>query len=217
MGRLSSSKGFAVSKIIIAKYARYLLVGLAILALGACATVPTRSSPDNGAIYGYFDIPKDSIGSLDKIAIFRYPIHVKAYLGFATDLQCVIVGDAFFAYDAAPGQYFIQSVVATQSGGLFTSETNNSLELVPLRIGGMTEADKAAMKKALVTVKPGQLLYLGAQGISLEKQAGFLSKGSFSIGPIKSPTEKEVLEKVLPALKGTPWAEPVKERIASLK
>jgi len=199
------------------KHARFLIVGVIVLALGACATVPSRGNPENGAIYGYFDIPKDTLGQLSDIALFHYPVQVKPYIGFATDLHSVIVGGAFFAYDAAPGKYFIQRVVAKQPSSLLSAGAEYSLELVHFGVGGFDEANRAAMEKSLITVKPGQLVYAGAQGISIEKKPGFLSKGAFSTGPINSPTEKEVLEKLMPALKDTPWEQSVKDRIESLK
>ncbi len=194
-----------------------LLMVALVLAIAGCATVPSRSSPDNGAIYGYFDIPKDSYGALQSMSFFQYPPVVKAYLGNATDIQYIIVDGAFFAFDAAPGQYFLQ-MVTSHTYGFFGGETRYQFELIPMKAFDI-EANKAEVQKHLITVKPGELVFIGAQQITEEKKPGFFSfqSGKFSIGPVNSPTEKEVLLKLQPALKDTPWEKVVADKIATLK
>ncbi len=78
------------------------------------------------------------------------------------------------------------------------------------------ESNEEQIKPYLFAVKPGALVYLGAQGVSIEARPGWFRQGELSIGLIERPTEKEVLQKLLPALEGTPWEQPVKVRIAAL-
>ena len=201
------------------KYLKIVAVLLLIIALGACASnpTPTRSSPDNGAIYGYFAIPED-YGVLNMMTFVKHPQQIKAYMGNPTDLQYVIVENAFFAFDAEPGQYYIPKIYSggARAGISFGSQTRNEFSLIDLKMGDV-EGNNARIEKNLISVKPGQMIFLGAQGITLEKRPGLLSSGSFSVGPTASPTEKEILQKLLPALKDTPWEKPVMDKIASLK
>ena len=197
-----------------------LLIGAVLLsvALAGCASLrtPSRDSPENGAIYGYFEIPKDSIGYLSDMSFFTYPPKVKAYFGRVSDLDYVIVDGAFFAYNAAPGSYFLQMIFATASD-LFGTKTNQ-LELIPVKAFD-AETNNAMVQKNLITVKSGELVFVGAREISLEKKPGFFSfqNGSFSIGPARSPSEKEILQKLSVRLKGTPWEAPAAARIAALQ
>lgn len=191
-------------------------LGLVAVALAGCATfqAPTRSSPQNGAIFGYFDIPSDSYGYLQALSIMRYPPQIRAYMGVATDVRYITRGEAFFAYDAEPGQYAVTGIY-TDGGGLLGS-TQYQLTIVDSKLW-YEGTDTKVIKENLFTVKPGELYYFGAERVYKGKQPGLFSNGSFSIGPETSVTEKEVLEKLLPSLKGTPWDEPARELIASLK
>ncbi|HUZ17642.1 MAG TPA: hypothetical protein VMV68_04600 [Spirochaetia bacterium] len=198
---------------------RLKLGGLALfaaVALAGCATfqTPTRSNPDNGAIFGYFDIPSDSYGSLQSLSILRYPGSVRPYIGIPNDVPYVIHDGAFFAYNAKPGQYYVMSIF-TYGGGLFGNK-QYQMNLLQFKFGDPAYNEKL-LKENLITVKPQELHYLGAAKVYVGKHEGLLSNGSFSIGPDEKITEKQVIEKLLPALKGTPWEKPVNDLYASLK
>ncbi len=201
------------------KYLKLVAVVLLIVALGACASnpTPTRSSPDRGAIYGYFGIP-EGYGVLNMLTFVKHPQQVKIYAGNPTDLEYIIVDNAFFAFDAEPGPYYIPRIYsgAARAAVTFGSQTRNEFTLIDLKMGDV-EGNNARIEKNLIVVKPGQMVFLGALGITMGDRPGLFSSGSFSVTSIEKPTEKEVLQKLLPALKDTPWERPVADRVASLK
>jgi len=191
---------------------------LAVVSLSACATfqtTPTRSSPENGAIYGYFDFPKDQFGELYTMSFMKYPLTARAYIATATDIEYVIVGNAFFAYDAVPGQYALRSVGSIRQSLLGNNEYN--FDLIDTKGAKDRAAALERFKKQLITVPKGKMVFMGAYAVSLEKKPGFFSSGSFSIGPTKTPSEKKILQELLPSLQGTPWEQPVMDRIDALK
>ncbi|HUX21247.1 MAG TPA: hypothetical protein VMW69_08395 [Spirochaetia bacterium] len=199
----------------------YKLFGAVLLAvtLAGCASFQsvTRSSSQNGAIFGYIDLPSDHFGYFNAMSIMAYPGKIRAYMGIPTDVHYVIRDGAFFAYNAEPGQYYLLQVYSSSQPGLVQVgyHKDYSFSLMDLKMGDK-EHNAAEIKKHLFTVQPGQLLYLGANSIYAGKREGLFSNGTFSVGPDKAISEKQVLEKLLPALKGTPWEKPVEDRIASL-
>ncbi len=198
------------------RYVRIFALAVLVVMVGACATVPSRSNADNGAIYGYFGIPKDS-GVFDNLSMLQYPQKVKAYMGYPTDVRYIIVGGAYFAFDAEPGQYYIMMISAGPGGGIrFGGQTRNDFKLIDFKLGD-NEGNKARVEKNLITLKPGEMVFAGTQQITLEEKPGLFTGGSFSIQSAKGPSEKEVLQMLLPALKDTPWEKPVADRIAGLK
>lgn len=188
-------------------------VALVAAALAGCATfqVPTRTSPENGAIFGYFDIPQ-AYGYLQSMSIVSR--HSGIHLGIPNDVPYIIHGGAFFAYNAKPDQYYILALY-TMGGGVFHNK-QEQLTLMQGKIGDKAYNERL-MKKMALTLKPGKLLYVGAKKIYVGRHQGLFTNGSFSIGPEKKPTEKQVLEQLLPALKGTPWQQPAETLLASLK
>jgi len=200
------------------------LFALVLVSLFAsCATMgaPTRSDPANGAIFGYFDMAEKDFGTLSGLSWFVYPQKVKAYVGTPSDLRYLTVGNAFFAFDAAPGFYYLPTIYATRqprgTGPVVIGRpTVSTLQLLAFKMGD-AEGNKALAEKSKVQVKPGQLLFAGCTALSLEKKPGLVSSGAFSAGPSRAKSERQVLEILLPALVGTPWEEPVKARMALLK
>ena len=63
-------------------------------------------------------------------------------------------------------------------------------------------------------VKKPWLYFVGAYKF---KKAGSFFNRKFDIEPLRNPTEKEVLEKILPYTEGTEWQERVNARLKTLK
>lgn len=190
-------------------------IGLIALALAGCASLqrPIRTSPQNGAIFGYFDIPRP-FGYLQHLSILGANTGFNLYVGIPNDVRYIVRGGAFFAYDAKPGQYQIAAFY-TVDGGYFNRE-QHEFNLVKGMLGSRAYNDRL-MQDSFFTVKPGELHYVGVKKIYIGKQQGLTTDGTFSVGEAQTPTEKEVLEKLIPALKGSSWQQPAEALLASLR
>lgn len=202
---------------------KLLAVSLIAVALAGCTTLerPTRTSPENGAIFGYFEIPR-LFGYLQYLSIIGGGTGSKFYVGVPNDVPYIIRGGAFFAYNAKPGSYEIESLY-TVGGGYFSASGSSyaagrpqQFNLVGDMLGNRAYNERLKQESAF-TVNPGELHYVGAKRIYIGRHGALPTNGTLSIGPAETPTERQVLEKLLPALKGTPWQQPAEVLLSSLR
>lgn len=194
---------------------RLVIVGMIAVALAGCATLqkPTRSSPENGAIFGYFVVPP-IFGYLQYLSILRQDTAFKFYIGVPNDVHYLLKGGAFFAYDVPPGRYHIASIYTV--GGSRSSDKPEQFKFAG-DMHGSRSYNERLLEKSFFTVKPGELHYVGSTRLYFGRHADLPTNGTFSVGPVDTPTERQVLEDLLPALRGSPWQQPAEALLASLK
>lgn len=167
--------------------------------LGACSTsghvAPT--SDRNGIVVGYIDM-RDAPSVLDIVIMKRQDRDTPPYLFHVED-------GVFFQLDVEPGRYKF-----TRFGGSsFLKQTAYDYKFPAERKG---ELD--------VTVHGPAIHYVGAWRFRNTSQgllAGVLTPGSFDIERISSPTEREILQKVLGDASNVHWKAMIRARIEALE
>lgn len=173
-----------------------LLVLLAVAFLPGCAAHMHNPDESNASlVYGVIDMDEAPSG-LDYASLRQYkpkPVDDKAYWN-ATGV------DGAFWYDQlVPGSYQLVSF----GGSSWWKKTRYNYNMPNFEKNGT----------ALVFKKPG-LYFLGAYKY---RDTGSFFNPKFDIEKVNSPTEKELLVRLLPYSTGTQWEALIKKRIGELK
>lgn len=80
---------------------------------------------------------------------------------------------------------------------------------------GDVRGDKGFERTELRASKPG-IYFLGSYKIDMVKKGGLFSMDKYETLAVAQPTEKQVLQKLLPITKGTRWESVVRKRIRQL-
>ena len=188
------------------------LVALVFLTVGGCLMNPVRepSSPDSAFVYGRIDLSgaKDQLNWVSMLTHPRDPNKKKRLnYGGITDVMVHVHSDGtFFAENVDPGQYYLLYVDGKVNG--FT-RTKNIYYLQDMSTGKVENPD-------VFTVHAGEFVYLGAWGYKSEKKGGgfFGTKDTeFSFNPLEDVSEADVLQTILPLVKGTAWQEKIQRRL----
>ena len=178
----------------------FLLAVLALTALAGCAGGGHGrdiNDPSNSLVFGYIDMA-DAPTKVSGVQVQQVaPPTDKPYWG--TDVR----DGLFYTYYLPPGSYRL----ATLHGSSFwRGEYQYNF---PRQGGGDT---------AVRADKPG-IYFLGAWRY-VGVKTGFFEQGKFDIQRVNSPTEAELLQRILdtdPEIKGSAWADRIRQRITRLK
>jgi hypothetical protein len=155
------------------------------------------NDPSNSLVFGYVDMA-DAPTKVSGVQIMQVAPPVdKPYWG--TDVR----DGLFYTHYLPPGSYRL----ATLHGSSFLrGEYQYNF---PRQGGGET---------TVRIDKPG-IYFLGAYKYK-DVKSGFFEQGKFDIQRVSTPTEAELLQRILdrdPEIKGSAWAEKIRQRIARLK
>ncbi len=168
----------------------FLLAALAILVL-SCGTSPYLKEPVNdqvSLIVGYIDM-SDALGGLSWVEFKQLaPPSDQPYL------VCQCIGGLFYNSQAVNGVYKLY-----QFGG---GRTYYNLP------------NQGKMEWDPVIEKPG-IVFVGSYKYK-RLSTGIFEPGKFSLEKVDHPTEKEVLEKLLPYAGQTTWKDRIQKRIGEL-
>jgi hypothetical protein len=179
----------------------YLFLGLVLFfSISGCATSPYLEEPKNdqvSLVVGYIDMA-ESPANLGWVQIKQLqPDTKKPYFGF------LVVDGMFYNPNLVPGIFkFIEF------GGNPKFFLENAIYTFSFPAQGKGEWDP-------VIEKPG-IYFVGSYKYK-KIQTGLFEQGKFNIIKIDSPTEKEVLEKLLKYTGKTKWKQRVLDRIGELE
>lgn len=177
----------------------FALVALIGLLLAGCASTPELTSPegrnDLSLVFGYVDM-SDAPSKLDFVWMKRMrPVEDKPYYSFWT------VDGMFFRANVPPGTYKFDKF-GGHSGWKNTTYNYRFPEQ------GKTELDRQI-------AKPG-IYYVGSYRYK-EIKTSFWKPDNWDLERVNSPSERELLEKMLPYAKHEHWKKLIQNRIAELK
>lgn len=166
----------------------------------------SKGDPEkDGLIFGCI-VLEDTKSFIDNMSFMRYPPKFNGFPAYPHDIEMygIYTTGLFFADQVKPGQYWLLGFYTDKTGfQLKRQKTYCQLNYRP------TEADT-------FTVNAGDIYYYGTYQYQVVDKGGFLSKGKFSLEKTDTPSEKELLTKVLEKLKGSKWEAKIQERLASL-
>ncbi len=175
-----------------------LTLGLAVLALlvGCASSGHGRNinDPNNSLVFGYVDM-SDAPTRVNGASIMQVsPPTDKPYWG--TDVR----DGLFFTYYLPPGSYKLASL----SGSSFWKGDYRY------------NFPRQGADTAVRIVKPG-IYFLGAYKYK-DVKTGFFEAGKFNMERVNSPTEAELLRRVLDEaeIKGSAWEAKIRQRLAQL-
>jgi hypothetical protein len=167
---------------------------LAVAVLAGCGTHLRNPADDTRSLaYGFVDM-EDAPTKLAWATIKQMkPVKDKPYWGAGADGSGL-----FWNEHLEPGSYMLTSF----GGHSVLRNASYTYEMPEYGSNGTAKVIK----------KPG-MYYMGAYKYTKE---GSFFNPKFSIEPVESPTEREVLEMLLPLSTGTQWEAMIKARIAKL-
>lgn len=183
---------------------RWLLAGIAALALlGGCATTESVDPKDESTslIYGYFDA-KDAPSSIDWVSIKQY--------GAASGYYTVAAKDGLFLHiGVEPGSYQVEKFGGVKRFLIFGHAVEYNY------------GTRGRNETAIRVVKPG-LYFMGAHRY-VAHDGGWFGADKFEMQAVKSPTEKELLTRLIAQVEAdkelrvyTRQIEQAKKRLAEL-
>jgi hypothetical protein len=177
-----------------------LLAVVALAGLAGCAGSGHGrdiNDPNNSLVFGYVDMT-DAPTKVSGVQVQQVaPPTDKPYWG--TDVK----DGLFYSSYLPPGSYRLASL---HGSSFMRGEHQYNF---PRQGGGAT---------TVRIDKPG-IYFLGAYKYK-DVKSGFFEQGKFDIERVSSPTEAELLQRILdrdPELKGSVWADKIRQRIARLK
>lgn len=173
-----------------------LSVVVLIAVLPGCTThMLNPTDPNASLVYGFIDM-SDAPSNVDYVTLRQYKPKPKD----GNPYRNAKAVDGLFWFDQLPpGTYQVVSF----GGHSWWKNTSYSYSM----------HDFAKNETAITIQKPG-LYYLGAYKY---KKEGPFSSGKFSMIRLDSPTEKEILQRLLPYSTDTQWEAMIKKRIGALK
>ncbi len=167
-------------------------LSLAISGCGGFEHVKEMEGSNKSLVFGYIDV-EGSHTVLDTVTF------AQVYPGKKEELLGVRVSDgAFYLENVTNGSYRISNFVRRLGA-------NSYMSVIP-------ESGQGA--RSFKIDNPG-LHFLGAYKYT-RIQLGF-SKYTFELKPATSPSQKQVLEKILPMTKDTKWENLIQKRLRELK
>ena len=160
---------------------RRLLAGMAALALvGGCATTEPVDPKDDGTslVFGYFD-GKDAPSSIDWVSIKRYGGAPAYYQAGATN-------GLFWHIGVEPGSYQVEKFGGLKRVLIFS----NTVEY--------NYGTRGRNETAVRIVTPG-IYFMGAHRY-VAHDGGLFAEDKFAMQAVKSPTEKELLTRLIAQL-----------------
>jgi hypothetical protein len=160
---------------------RWLLAGMAALALvGGCATTESVDPKDDSTslVFGYFD-GKDAPSSIDWVSIKRYGGAPAYYQAGATN-------GLFWHIGVEPGSYQVEKFGGLKRVLIFS----NAVEY--------NYGTRGRNETAVRIVTPG-VYFMGAHRY-VAHDGGLFAEDKFAMQAVKSPTEKELLAKLIAQL-----------------
>jgi hypothetical protein len=162
---------------------RWLLSVLLAFGLGGCASTQSVDTKDEtlSLVYGYFDM-KDAPSRLDWVSIKQYGTrdagwyHLRAKEGL------------FFHVGVEPGSYQVDKF-----GGM------GGIPLLTRREFEYDFGSKGRNVTAVRIMKPG-VYFLGAHQYVNHAGKGFFEADKFEMKPVKAPSEKELLQRLVKEL-----------------
>lgn len=167
-----------------------------VLFLTGCALNPavrTSTETDSSLIYGYFDMSESPY-----------------------DLSCVTM-----TQDERSGIAYRQSCMTTKTSGLFYMENIPPMKYhIPFFNAGGQLHMISADEKDLIDVPPQSMVFIGPYKYKvLDKnlaQALKITSEKYSLDPVNSPSQKEVLKMLLKEVKDPRWKQRIQQEISRL-
>ncbi|HEX9392651.1 MAG TPA: hypothetical protein VF928_15175 [Usitatibacteraceae bacterium] len=181
------------------KSARLLLISIFIFVAG-CASEPRQltqaelEDPNRSIVFGYFDM-QDASTKLDEVSIKQYS---SSPLYFSAGIK----DGMFFRFYLLPGSYQVDTF--TGASGIFGGDTTR------YHYGSEGRNDTA-----IHIQKPG-VYFLGAYRYVKHDQ-GWFKNDKFEMKPIQSPSERELLQKLIVIVEGYGNSVPTRMKLDMLK
>lgn len=159
----------------------------ALLVLAGCASDGGSIDPKDTSVslvYGHFDM-KEAPGRLDWVSLRRYDSKKEDGEWYGMGVK----DGVFFHVGVEPGSYQVDKF--RTAGGFFTNPVEHHF--------GSRGRNATAVRIA----KPG-VYFLGSYRYVNHAGKGFFEADRFDMQPVKSPSEKEVLQRVIQRLESDP-------------
>ncbi|KPK52805.1 MAG: hypothetical protein AMS22_08520 [Thiotrichales bacterium SG8_50] len=180
--------------------ARLIAVAGAVLALAACGSSPhLNDAPANknvSLVYGYIDMD-EAPSKLQRVTMKKLkPKSDTPYYHFW------VVDGMFFRSNVPPGTYKF-----TEFGGFSGWKNVDYTYNFPSQGRGALDP---------VIRRPGAY-YVGSYKYEKIKKESFFGQDKYDLAPVKSPNEKELLQKMLPYAKHPHWKGVIEKRLSKLR
>jgi len=183
-----------------ARIRAWVALGAAVLLVGCshAAKLETMESPQSAMVFG-------SVTADEPIRNVRMLEFGKVYVTFASEPpKPQLLNNGMFDFEnVPPGRYYVESIASAHNLYSFAPTADTDIDQFK--------------QEHLFTVKPGELYYLGSFRIKITKNAGTFSSGEMSLQRVKSPSEKDILKRMLRIGKGSGWEPRIQARIDQLK
>lgn len=179
---------------------RLIVICATVSMLGACGSSPNLNNKPDGKnvslVYGYIDM-KNAPSKVTWVSMKKLkPKTDKPYYSFW------VVDGMFFRNNVPPGTYKF-----TKFGGF--SGWKNTEYTYSFPSQGQGALDRRIRR-------PGTY-YVGSYKYKKIKKKKFFSQDKYDLVPVKSPSEKELLQKMLPYAKNPHWKGMIEKRLAKLR
>ena len=155
-------------------------LALACALAGCGGSTPVRTDDETvSVVFGYFDM-KDAPGRVDWVSLKQYGLEGKP--NQSGNYQVSAKDGLFFHIGIAPGAYQVDRFGS--DGGFFSNP-------VEYNFGG-----KGRNRTAVRIQKPG-VYFLGAHRYVNHPGKGFFAADKFDMEPAQSPSEKELLQRIV--------------------
>lgn len=171
------------------------LLILAVVAITGCATsnpqtIESMKSDQYGAIAGNMTAP----GGINALIIQEL-----AVMGQRSTAKMDEKGNFIFE-NLKPGEYYLSSFVRG-AGGYERFQ--------------LTQGDMESINQTKVSVAAGKIVYIGSYIVG-KVESKLVGPGSFTYTRVKQPTEKTILQALLPKVAGKGWDRLILARIKSM-
>lgn len=192
------------------RFFKYIAVMTMMFSLSGCAVYWTKSKyaseqkdPDTILLFGYLD-DSDAPFKMKRGEIKQVrPATKRSYKEFRSDKKGI-----FYLENLPVGSYELMEFSGPDKWIL-------SSDWWDWNIGHLRS--KPGFEKSQVKANAPGVYYMGSYRIDKVKDGGLFSFNKYETVATDSPSEKEILEKLLSYVKGTKWEGRVRERISSLK
>lgn len=128
------------------------------------------------------------------------------------------LGPVMLTQGERAGIAYRQSAMKTFENGLFFMENIPAMDYhIPFFYSGNILHSFGGRKEDVIKIKPSSMLFVGSYKYHDPKKGGIITNKKFEMNPIKSPSEKEVLNMLLEHVKDERWKKRIKKRLGQLK